>query len=187
MTQPGPKRFWAGSRARAAVCAKQLLQDRAALSWHFGGPSWTEGHGRVGPFPRPGWLVQFLVRSAGGGVDGSGRSSSRRLPAAVARSGGQGRRRLAPGPDPRAATRSRRLAASMASTGRTHPLPAASTAALLFVVKGDLLGQPAPLSPSLGTFCYPFGVALCFAGCLDGLQLLSFGFAECWNLSRNNL
>ncbi len=42
MTQPGPKRFWAGSRARAAVCAKQPLQDRAALSWHFGGPSWTE-------------------------------------------------------------------------------------------------------------------------------------------------
>ena len=65
------------------------------------------------------------------GVDGSGRPSSRRLPAAAARSGGQGRRRLAPGPDPRAATRSRPLAASMASTGRTHPLPAASTVAPL--------------------------------------------------------
>ena len=78
-------------------------------------------------------LVRFLVRPAGGDVDGSGRSSPRRLPAAAARSGGQGRRRLAPGPDPRTATRSRRLAASMASTGstgRTRPLPAASTAAL---------------------------------------------------------
>ena len=59
----------------------------------------------------------------------AGRLSSRHLLFGTVRSGGQGRRRLAPGPDPRAATRSSRLAASMASTGRAHPLPAASTVA----------------------------------------------------------
>ena len=69
-------------------------------------------------------------------VDWSGRPSSRPLQGAAARSGGQGRRRLAPGPEPRAATRSRPLAASMASMARTHPLPAAST------------GAPAQTSPT---------------------------------------
>ena len=63
------------------------------------------------------------------GVEWSGRPSSRRLQAATAHSGEQGRRRLAPGPQPRAATHSARLGASMASTARTHPLLAASTVA----------------------------------------------------------
>ena len=39
------------------------------------------------------------------GVECAGRLPSRRLQAATARSGGQGRRPLAPGPEPRAATR----------------------------------------------------------------------------------
>jgi len=117
----------------------------------------------------------------------SGRPSSRPVQGATARSGGQGRRRLAPGPDPRAATHSACLGASMASTGRTRPLPAASTAALFSVVKGDLLGQPAPLSPSLRALCHPFGVVLCLAGCPDGLQFSPFGFAEHGNPTRNNL
>ena len=64
----------------------------------------------------------------------SGRPSSRPVQGAAARSGGQGRRRLAPGPDPREATRSACLGASMASTGRTRPLPAASTAACAALV-----------------------------------------------------
>jgi len=63
-----------------------------------------------------GWLVQFLVRSAGGGVDSAGRSSSRRLLAAAARSGGQGRRRLAPGPDPPLARSEHRGTTLLATT-----------------------------------------------------------------------
>ena len=63
------------------------------------------------------------------GVDAVGRPSSRRHLAAAARSGGQGRRRLAPGPEPRGPARTRRLAGSTGSMARTHPLPAASTAA----------------------------------------------------------
>ncbi len=84
---------------------------------------------RKGRLPRP---VCFLVSPLLGpgwrlGVEGSECPSSQRYSAAAARSGGQRRRRLALGPDPRAATRSRFLAASMTSTGRTHLLPAAST------------------------------------------------------------
>jgi len=67
--------------------------------------------------------------SAPWGVVVAGRPSSRHPLHGAARSGGQGRRRLAPGPDPRAATHRSGFGPSMASTGRTHPLPAASTVA----------------------------------------------------------
>jgi len=59
----------------------------------------------------------------------AGCPSSRHALDGTARSGGQGRRCLAPGPGPRAATRRPGFGPSMASTGRTHPLPAASTVA----------------------------------------------------------
>ena len=74
-----------------------------------------------------------FVRRPRGSVLGrwlAGRPSSRHALDGTARSGGQGRHRLAPGPDPRAATRRPSFGPSMASTGRTHPLPVASTVAL---------------------------------------------------------
>jgi hypothetical protein len=72
------------------------------------------------PFVRP-WLEAR--------VDAAGCPSSRRLQAAAARNGGQGRRRLAPGPEPRGPARTRRLAGSTGSMARTHPLTAVSTVA----------------------------------------------------------
>jgi len=75
------------------------------------------------------WLLaMFLVRRAAGSSV-SGRSSSRRLQAAAARNGGQGRRCLAPGPEPRGPARTRRLAGSTGSMARTHPLTGVSTVA----------------------------------------------------------
>jgi len=74
------------------------------------------------------FLAMFLVRRAAGSSV-SGRSSSRRLQAAAARNGGQGRRCLAPGPEPRGPARTRRLAGSTGSMARTHPLTGVSTVA----------------------------------------------------------
>ncbi len=72
------------------------------------------------PFVRP-WLEAR--------VDAAGRPSSRRLQAAAARNGGQGRRCLAPGPEPCGPARTRRLAGSTGSMAKTHPLTAVSTVA----------------------------------------------------------
>ena len=79
-------------------------------------------------------------------VDAAGRSSSRRFQAAAVRNGGQGRRRLAPGPEPRGPAQTRRLAGSTGSMERTHPLTAVSTVAptlALHVIAYFLAPRPA--------------------------------------------
>ena len=85
----------------------------------------------------------------GQGVERSGRLSSRRHQAAAARNADQGRRPLAPGPEPRGPARTRRLAGSTGSMARTHPLTEVSTVA-------PPTGPPSPRTWSWS------GVAWCF-------------------------
>ena len=50
-------------------------------------------------------------------------------------------------------------------------------AAPRFVMKEVLRGQPAPLSPTFGSFCYPLGVALRLSGNHSGFLFSLFGFS----------
>jgi len=92
------------------------------------GPCWAKGHEGGDACPSSPFPVSPLFDPGRRpGVEWSGRPSSRHLPAAAARSGGQGRRRLAPGPEPHAATHSGRLRAR-AWRARRGPTPCSQRA-----------------------------------------------------------